>query len=170
VPGRTPGEALEEYTEPLRQTLRCVTDSFIGYSYGRIGNLTFVNEPIAKLRATELGLSFSQQYRLIQTEDTQLWRVQTRGYFYTVHDCSADYPQEIFSYQWHPQSSVIFPHVHFKKGEPRITRTHLPTGRISIESIVEFLILDLKVRPASDDWSEIVTRNRGIFEKYRSWS
>jgi hypothetical protein len=170
VPGRTSGEALEEYTEPIRQTLRCVTDSFIGYWGGRIGNLTFVNESVARLRATEFGLSFSQQYRLVQAQDTQLWRAQTRGYFYTVYDCSGDNPQEIFSYQWHPQTSVIFPHVHFKKGEPRIARAHLPTGRISIESVVEFLILDLKVRPNRDDWSDTVRVNREIFEKYRSWS
>lgn len=176
MPGRTPGEAVEAYTEPIRQTLRCVTDCFIAYGggvypTGKVNTLTFVNEPIAPLHGTRLGLFFSQRYDFQQeSEGEQLWKIRTRGYIYTVYECCDEHPTEIFAYHWHPDQSVAVPHVHFKKGEPLIRRTHLPTGRISIESIVEFLIRDLGVTPRVADWNAIIGRNRDLFEKYRSWS
>jgi hypothetical protein len=89
-----------------------------------------------------------------------------------VYDCKGDAPSEIFSYQWHPDPAqkVTIPHVHFSKGEERIRRTHLPTGRISIESIAEFLICDLEVKAGRRDWEDVLTKNRTLFEQNRSWS
>lgn len=175
MPGRTTGEAVEAYTEPIRQTLRCVTDSFIAYAgiypTGKINTLTFVNETIAPLHGTNLGLHFSQRYDFFQdSAGDQLWKIQTRGYIYTVYDCQNDAPCEIVAYHWHPQSPITTPHVHFKSGGVHIGRAHLPTGRISIESVVEFLIRDLGVKPKRQDWEDIVTRNRDLFEQYRSWA
>jgi hypothetical protein len=130
----------------------------------------FVNDSVAPLRGASLGLYFSQQYQLVQdSQAAQKWKARTEGYFYTVYDFSDEYRREIFSYQWHPKKSLTFPHVHFKKGEPLITRTHLPTGRISIESIAEFLIVELKVKPCGN-WSDTIKRNREKFEKHRSWA
>jgi hypothetical protein len=175
VPGRTTGEAVEAYTDPIRQTLRCITNGIIAYGggiylSGKVNTLTFVNEPVAALNGTDLGLFFSQRYNFYQEPGgDQLWRVRTRGYFYTVSDCRTEHPSEIFSYQWHPHSEVTIPHVHFKKGEERIRRVHLPTGRVSIESVAEFLIRDMGVRPGRPDWEKVINRNRELFEKNRSW-
>jgi hypothetical protein len=176
VPGRTTGEAVEAYTQPIRETLRCVTDSVIAYGGGtspstRVNTLTFVADPVAPLHGSTLGLHFSQRYNFYQdSTGTQSWRVRIRGYFYTVFDWTEKEPKEIFSYQWHPDASVTIPHVHFKKGEERITRSHLPTGRVSIESIVEFLIRDMDVKPKRNDWEDVIVRNRELFEQHRSWS
>jgi hypothetical protein len=175
VPGRTTGEAVEAYTEPIRQTLLCVTNSIIGYGggtylSGNVSTLTFVNDGVAALHGTDLGLFFSQRYNFYQDSGgDQRWRVRTRGYFYTVYDCQTEHPSEIFSYQWHPELPVTIPHVHFKRGEERIRRVHLPTGRISIESVAEFLIRDMGVKPKRADWEKVITRNRELFEKNRSW-
>lgn len=173
--GRTPGEAVEAYAEPIRQTLRCVTNSILSYGggvypTGRVNTLTFAYDAIAPLYGTKFGLHFSQRYEFLQdSRGHQLWKIQTRGYIYTVYDYSEDDPREIFAYHWHPQQTVTIPHVHFKRGEPHISRTHLPTGRISIESVVEFLIRELGVEPGRKDWHAAISRNRDAFEQNRSW-
>jgi hypothetical protein len=174
VPHRTRGEALEAYTQPIRETLRCITKGIIGYGggilpAGQICTLAFLHEP-ASLHGTDLGLFFSQRYTFHQDSTDQLWRVRIRGYFYSVYDRQDERYSEIFSYQWHPDLDVKIPHVHFSKGEELIRRTHLPTGRISIESVAEFLIRDLGVRPGRDDWEDLIARNRESFENNRSWS
>ena len=175
MPGKTSREAIEAYADPIRQTLHCVTHSLVGFGVGvspngRVGTLNFLPDAMAQLNGTQLGLFFSQRYECCQSSVDQLWKVRTLGYFYTVHDCRGAEPCEIFSYQWHPDSKITSPHVHFKKGEPIVARAHLPTGRISIESVVEFLVQDLGVKPAKENWPTIVGRNREIFEKYRSWA
>ena len=50
-----------------------------------------------------------------------------------------------------------------------MSRAHLPTGRIPIESIVEFLICQFSVQPTSANWQDIIRRNRESFEKNRTW-
>jgi hypothetical protein len=175
VPGRTTGDAVEDYTQPIRETLRCVTDAIIAYGGGtspstQTNTLTFVSDSVAPLNGSILGLHFSQRYNFYQDSGDQLWRVRIRGYIYTVYDLTGEAPEEIFSYHWHPESSVTIPHVHFKKGEKLITRTHLPTGRVSIESVAEFLIRDMGVKHRRNDWESVIVRNREKFEQYRSWS
>jgi hypothetical protein len=174
VPGRNSREAIESYAESICQTLRCITRSVIGFGVGvspsgSVGSLNFLPDPIAPLCRTKLGLLFSQGY--VCTQDShgdQLWKVQTRSYFYTVFDCRDEEPCEIFSYQWHPESRITIPHVHFKKGDPTITRAHLPTGRIAIELIVEFLIQDLGVVSPIKKWEAVIARNRELPERYGS--
>jgi hypothetical protein len=176
VPGRTPGEAVEAYAEPIRQTLRCITHSIIGYGggvypTGKVNTLTFVNETVAPLKGMVLGLNFSQRYDFFQDSLEQSWKIRTRGYIYTVYDTREEHPREMFAYHWHPHlPNADHPHVHFSIGDHEMKRAHLPTGRISIESIAEFLIRDLGVEPTHQGWKDILKRNRDLFERYRSWT
>ena len=164
-------EAIEEYAHSICESLRCVTHSVIGFGQGvtpvgRVGTLNFLPEPTAPLYGTKkLALFFSHTYESVQDSRDQLWKVNTRSYFYSVYDCHNGERHEIFSYQWHPDQTIKIPHVHFKKGEPRITRAHLPTGRVSIESIVELLIQDLGVKGKAK-WESIIARNRKLPERY----
>jgi hypothetical protein len=175
VSGKDSREAIEVFAHPIQQTLKCITSSFIGFGgavspFGKIGTLHFLPEANAVLNGTKLRLFFSQRYESGQdSKRDQLWRVRTRGYIYTVNECKNDSFREIFSYQWHPDSKVVVPHVHFKEGEPMISKAHLPTGRISVESLVEFLIEDLGVKPASKNWKTTITHNRDQFERQGEW-
>jgi hypothetical protein len=93
-------------------------------------------------------------------------RVRTGSYIYAVHDCSRrNNPREVFSYQWHPDSKVVTPQVHFKQGEGAVGRAHLPTGRIPIESVVECLIKDFEVDFIKSDGEAILARNRAPPER-----
>lgn len=48
-------------------------------------------------------------------------------------------------------------------------RAHLPSGRISLESVVLVLIRDFGVRPARDDWEHCLAEDEGVFKLYRTW-
>jgi len=174
VSGKNSREAIEVYAESICQTLHCVTRSIIGFGQGvspvgNVGTLNFLPDANASLYGTRWSLFFSHRYECVQDSKDQLWRARTRGYFYTVSDCQDGSPREIFSYQWHPDSKVVIPHVHFKEGEPMITKAHLPAGRVSVESLVECLIEDFGVRPIDTNWKATITRNRKIFERQRTW-
>ncbi len=41
---------------------------------------------------------------------------------------------------------------------------HLPTGYVTIEEVLRFCIMDLKIEPLSDDWDAILTAS---YEKFR---
>ena len=179
MPGRTPKEAVESYAQPIRETLACVTDAIVGYNggvYPAASNhtLCFANAPVGRLFGTDLYLFFSQNYSLLQSsEGEQEWKVRTEGYFYRVDDEDGS---EIICYHWHPYRDLVkYPHMHLKqKGSgitrPELERAHIPTGRISIETVVLFLEREFGVKPRGERWREKVERNLEIFERHRSWA
>ena len=97
--------------------------------------------------------------------------MKTEGYVYRLDDESGS---EIMSYHWHPSTLPTFPHLHLKRGSgvdrQELTRCHIPTGRIAIESVVEFLIRDFNVMPRYTDWQDVIEENRSQFEKHRTWA
>jgi len=135
-------------------------------------HLSFVGKPpLAQLSGTELFLFFSQNYRIVQcSHDDQAWKVSTTSYFYRLDDEEGN---EILSYHWHPHSAPAYPHLHLKRGSlvgrAELQKTHMPTGRVAVESVVEFLVETFNVVPLEEDWEHIVLRNLRQFEANRSW-
>src|SRR5262249_5504507 len=43
---------------------------------------------------------------------------------------------------------------------------HLPTGWITVEEIIRFLICDFGVRPKSKDWDTILQESEDLFKKW----
>ena len=52
----------------------------------------------------------------------------------------------------------------------QIDRLHPPTGRVSVEAVVRFLIEDLDVVPRRDDWGAILDRHEEAFRRSRTWA
>ena len=81
------------------------------------------------------------------------------GYNYVVYDVER---QEVLIYHWHPRGSspIVSPHLHLKQGarvgRPDVRDSHLPTGRISLGSLLRYLIRDLDVRARRPDWEFIL--------------
>jgi hypothetical protein len=48
-------------------------------------------------------------------------------------------------------------------GKP-FPKVHLPTGRLGIEDVIEFLIRDGGVEPVSDEWETTLREAREIFD------
>lgn len=49
-------------------------------------------------------------------------------------------------------------------------RTHVPTGRVALEAVLELLIRDFGVVPLRTDWEAPLTESRRRFEQWRTWS
>lgn len=92
------------------------------------------------------------------------FRVRTQGYMYTLSE-SERLETEILSWHWHPPARSR-PHVHV--GETQLG--HIPTGRVTFESVVRYAIVELDAVPARNDWDDILLETEALHVKYRSWS
>jgi hypothetical protein len=64
----------------------------------------------------------------------------------------------VFAWHWHPTRTPQkpYPHLHVRS-EHRLLglalkNLHMPTGRVSFEEVVRFLIDELRVVPTRTDW------------------
>ncbi len=69
----------------------------------------------------------------------------------------------------------FIPHMHVQAALLRrdgviTSRTHLPGGRASLESVVRLLITELGWPPAVNDWDDRLTLSEGVFRVYSSWN
>lgn len=172
MPGRSPQAAREAFLEPLRRALSCVTTAQIyvsgGKSPGDLQALALSEDPL-RLNSVRIGViqfKLGHQFRVIQ-EGRKEWRVTTAGYAYHILD---EVGKELIGWHWHPATSA-HPHLHVPAG-PIDRRVHVPTGRVSIESVLRLLLTDLEVPPAAahaDDFAEVLDECEGPFILHRRW-
>jgi hypothetical protein len=183
VAGRNPREAIRNFLDPLQQALSCVT---IEQLHGHRGSssssdpyaLVLSNSPAKLGRDKRFALRVSQQYEVIKGEDRRgPFKVQTLAYSYTLYalDQRDDREREIFSYHWHPrgQSPITYPHLHLAQGaevgRDEVREAHFPTGRISLEEVLQLVIIEFHVKPLRRDWADILQRTQAAFEEFRTW-
>jgi hypothetical protein len=98
--------------------------------------------------------------------------VRSSGYWYQVR--RADGP-EVLAFHWHPAgpgANIPFPHLHLGRALGAIDidpKAHVPTGRVSLEAVVAFLIRELGVRPLRPDWESVLAANQAAFDTTRTW-
>lgn len=137
---------------------------------GDVEAFTLSEDPIKlKLRSGgRAGLSLAQQFVVVKTEDPDRgpWKVSTLGYWYRLED---DAGKEIIAWHWHPlgQSSFGTPHLHV--GAPRLSNLHVPCERVSMESVIRFLITEFDVKPTRRDWEGVLDRAERAFRQWRTW-
>jgi hypothetical protein len=127
-----------------------------------------------ELRGGDLSLGLAQYSRIVETDDQARgpWKVRTAGYQYELLR-GAD---EFLRFEWHPdsRSHATFPDLHVggaacQDGASLLSRTHLPTGRITLEQIVRLAIEELDVHPLRGDWQEILAASDEAFRQWRTW-
>jgi hypothetical protein len=111
-----------------------------------------------------LQLRIRQQFQLVQ-EGRSHWRVSTVAYVCRLDD---DAGIESVAWHWHPRSRVTHPHAHVA-GLAMGGRAHLPTGRVSIESVLRFLLDDLGVPARRPDYAEVLAEAERLFIRRRRW-
>jgi hypothetical protein len=115
-----------------------------------------------------LQLRLRHQYRFVEDSDAPAasrWHVSRVAYDYRLS--RSDGP-ELLSWHWHPQTGLQPPHMHVARG-PVPRRAHLPTARMSIESVIRLLLGDLGVNARRADWSGVLKASEDAFLKYRRW-
>jgi hypothetical protein len=180
LPGKRPAEAFHAFVEPLQDALSCLAQAKVTVSAGgvnvagRVHALTVNNDQSIRLKAKPLLLRVRMQYEIIQDDrpDYGPWRVTTRGYSHEVQLTSGE---AVVSWHWHPDSTVQEPHIH--NGSTQLAadavlsrRHHIPTDRVSLESVVRFCLDDLGVEPLRDNWDEVLTLRESMFKLHRSWA
>jgi hypothetical protein len=91
--------------------------------------------------------------------------VSTVAYVYRLDD---DAGRELIAWHWHAGSRVSYPHAHMT-GLAVSSRAHLPTGRVSIESVLRLLLDDLGVPARRPDYAEVLAEAERLFIGRRRW-
>ena len=116
------------------------------------------------------------EYEIIKTElpDRGTWKIRTRRYRYHV---VTDDLAEVALFHWLPDGdcSTDEPHMHIGvsqlTSEAVITgKTHMPSGRVALESVIETLITEFNVVPIRKDWQTVLAEGRAKFELWRTWA
>ena len=163
--------------EPLKDVIGCVTDEgFVarirqpgGPFPARFQSGFAILDRISGL--PPIALTLTHSYTIVPPVDGQrLWRVRTAGWIYKLAD-SRD--ELIAAFHWHPENSgrVARPHVHVHGDHDIVDlhKLHFPTGRVSIESVIRFVIEDLDVVPRRSDWERVLDGHEEVFRQERSW-
>lgn len=175
--GRTSAEAVQNYLDPLRKALSCVTKEVLqvggGYTPSDNPHSLVLGRglPVPLDGTAALKLTVSQQYSVADMGGKdEGWKVSTAAYQYVIEDTDA---REILAFHWHPFSGVVEPHVHLgsgaKVGRKELQKTHIPTSRISVERVIRFAIDEFAITPLRPDWSQVLSDTEAMFEKYRTW-
>lgn len=178
MPGRTVPEALTAFIDPIQSAVACLGSAKISLSPGARGDIDTAHAWTLNsddgMRHGRLGFRPRMRFRYLKldpekAEPGHKWRVTTMGYMYEI---TMD-EEPIVDYHWHPDSNPR-PHQHFGAAvlapDGVITpRTHLATGRTSIEDMVRLLLAELKWKPAVDDWEGKPALSEGVFRLYSSW-
>jgi hypothetical protein len=188
VPGDTPADAVHNFQQPLQDVIHCIANAYVNVRGGyhvRAEPHTLVLNDADRINlngARDLSITVSHDYEIIENpEGEQPWRCHSRGYIYHVYEGG----RPIYGWHWHPGlgTDITYPHVHpylldvceedacameilnFRS----MAKVHLPTGRVSLEGVVRFLIRDLGVQPRLSQYREILDHREAAFDAHRTW-
>jgi hypothetical protein len=119
-----------------------------------------------------LELSLVHTFTLkTKSDNPRQWTASSRDYFYHLRE---HHGPELIAFHWHPgrANQPDFPHLHVtgRAGSVAIDRKqHVPTGRVSLESVVRFAIVELGVRPLRPDWERVLDAGQAEFDARRTW-
>lgn len=99
------------------------------------------------------------------------FKVFTDAYIYRVR-YSEKAEDALFAWHWHP---AYRPDCHIHIGAPHATATdlhrkHVPSGRVSFDETLLFLIDEMGVQPIREGFREDLGDSLTRFETFRSWS
>ncbi len=80
----------------------------------------------------------------------------------------------IIAFHWHPAERFEVRHPHLdrgaKEGREDLHRTHIPTGRVALEDVIRFAIMELGVEPKRADWERVLSDAQEAYRRERTWS
>lgn len=187
-PGRNPDEVFDNFCRHLGRLLnQTVTDAPLS-----VLKLTGAPEPralvsfrrgdaaiAAPLRSHDLFLYIGQLVTVVPQQGDTPWRLKTLTYRYWVQ---GDDDQNTDS--WYFRFEYISPqirqlehprhHVHIPAniacggcGDIDLRRTHVPTGWVTVEEVIRFLVEELGVRSRARNWPRLCAESEELF---RHWT
>lgn len=180
--GENPSDALGNYVRPMQKAISCLhpnahlSTDCRDPKDGKTHNLNLAgNEPVRV--ATVSGSSsylvyVAQAFEIIRDKDPERgpWRATTKGYMYSVME-DTEAQREIVGFHWHPgEQGFNEAHMHIPDHpSSQMQHAHIPSGRVSIESFVSFLIREFKVKAHQTGYRGILEHSEGRFRRFRNW-
>jgi hypothetical protein len=179
LPGNSPGEAVSNFLDPVKDAIQCLGDGVLVYrahpGLGVLEAVTLNGGEGMAVRSDLYGrlrVEVNFQYVVVQSADDRgPFRCSTRGYIFSISDSD---DAELMSYHWHPLSVSpdLGPHMHVgQKVLPQNATLHVPTPRMTVEDLVEHAIDSFGAGPAIDDdtWRPLLADSRERHVAYRDW-
>ena len=166
--GRAPAEATRAFVEGLQRDLSCVAHAMVVRGVSREPYLS--PQTIAVNSGTSVRLrvrggatvrAFRATIQLVVEPERNDWVARAHAYKFAAEGESGD---ELFSYHWHPWTSVDFPHLHLEGGAlgsgaaREILDAHFPTAEVPFAAFIALLIRDFGVAPIRSDWKQVLER------------
>ncbi len=178
IPAKNKRDAKDRYVEFLQKTLSCVTNAQLYVGRPPRGDkeqhaLTLSEGPAGVKRAdgSRLSLAIGQLFHYVKDKPNPgEWKVSTDSYAYSL-GLPGNGTNEFLAWNWHPPNPP-YPHLHScirSEAVEDAARLHIPTGRVSVEAVIRFVIEELEAVPARDDWDEALAQNDSRFVQWRSW-
>jgi hypothetical protein len=139
--------------------------------------------PPVRLRGAPLRFFASQWFKIVEDRSDPEqggYRVTTVQYVYRFSD-STGKDLEVLSFHWRPDDPtpgmITVPHLHI--GPALLTNqnvirpkdfhhAHIPTGRVSLESIVRLAITEFGVTPLKANWEALLVKSDEAFRNNRT--
>jgi hypothetical protein len=175
VIAKSQNEARRASLALFQRAISCISKAVIERGHSGEGVADFwslENRYIPLGGRDRLEFSFYHPYAVHQSLDAPVRSVvHSSGYFYQVREQTG---QKVIAFHWHPgrRGQPDFPHLHVTShvgGVHISAKSHVPTGRVSLESVVRFLIEELHVRPLRRDWEQVLEEGERHFHDRRSW-
>lgn len=172
MPGKSPKEAIDNFARYFKESLSCVTESWVT-AFQESRNLYKITcDPPANLTKRDGGNLFliaTQVLSAVPDPNTAgQFKAKTREYSYRLVAEKSIAAPDIVAYHWHPNDSDLrTPHLHVAA----VPRAHFPTSRVCLEDFIEMLIryYDVKPQMKHAQWTAILEKNKAAFEKMATW-
>jgi len=171
-------EALQGYLEQLQKIVSCVAqDVCFAYPNNKGRQALAWSEGAVKLKregGTALFIDIGQEVDDPIPENKPA--VTTRYYIYSILD--ADF-KDLIGFHYHPElddDPVMYPHIHvYADADERFAlfnlhKRHIPSGRVALEDVIEWLVVELQVKAIREDWQKILAETRQRFKETRTWA
>jgi hypothetical protein len=179
LPGNSPGEAVDNFLEPVKDAIQCVGDGVLVYrdhpGLGQLEAATLNGGEGMGIRSAIFGrlrLEVNFQYVLLESDDERgPYRCSTRGYIFSISDRE---DHELVSFHWHPLSVSpdLGPHMHIGTTVlPQTGTLHVATPRVTVEDVIEHLADSFAVdMPLPEgEWRPRIERSREVHVTWRDW-
>lgn len=184
--GSTPAEAFTKFRDHLNLLLNnTVCDApLIVITSKEHRNRAYVSfrqggsPTAARLRSGGWYLYLGQNLEVVQEQDKR-WRLRTLAYSYRIQRGPGENDPWVFRFEYisrelqsfpHPRHHLHLPatlHVPGTIREIDLAKVHVPTGWVTVEELVRFLIHGLKVKSRKTNWDKLCRESE---EKFREWT
>src|ERR1700733_5403343 len=162
--------AIRSYLNELQMIVSCVADE-VCYVYpnntGRQALAWSGTDPsdphpllLKRKNNSKLFIDISQEIQQPTARNNYL--VSTKSYLYSILDADK---KNLIGFHYHPEldeDPVMHPHIHvYADADKRFAdfnlhKRHIPSGRVALEDVIEWLILELGVQTKQPNWQKIL--------------